>query len=303
LAVDNSGNVYVTGFSEGLDSTFDYATIKYDSLGNQLWVIRYDGPGNRGGGANSLLVDNSGNVYVTGVSYGSSTNFDYATIKYDSRGNELWVVHYNGPGDGEDVAKFLVHDGSGNIYVTGSSEGSGTGCYDYATIKYDSSGNQLWVARYDGGGSEDEVYSMAVDNSGNVYVTGQTGYRLPDSSWNCDYATVKYDSSGNQLWAARYNGPGNYWDGARSLAVDNSGNVYVTGLSTGSGTYFDYATIKYDSLGNQLWVTRYDGPGNHMDGARSIAVDNAGNVYVTGESDASITNSDYATIKYGPDGQ
>jgi len=87
------------------------------------------------------------------------------------------------------------------------------------------------------------------------------------------------------------------------LAVDNSGNVYVTGLSTGSGTYFDYATIKYDSLGNQLWVTRYDGPGNHMDGARSIAVDNAGNVYVTGESDASITNSDYATIKYGPDGQ
>ncbi|MCK4231962.1 SBBP repeat-containing protein, partial [candidate division WOR-3 bacterium] len=101
----------------------------------------------------------------------------------------------------------------------------------------------------------------------------------------------------------RYNGPGNGTDRAYSIAVDNSSNVYVTGCSKGSGTNMDYATVKYDSLGNELWVARYDAPGNGWDRPNSIAVDNSGNVYVTGFSKGSGTNMDYATIKYGPDGQ
>jgi len=101
-----------------------------------------------------------------------------------------------------------------------------------------------------------------------------------------------------QGWVARYNGPGNGWDAARAIALDNSGNIYVTGESWGSGTEYDYATVKYDSSGVEQWVARYNGPGNWWDNAYAIDLDNLGNVYVTGRSMGSGTYYDYATIKY-----
>ena len=98
---------------------------------------------------------------------------------------------------------------------------------------------------------------------------------------------------------ARYNGPANSEDFAHAIAVDAAGNVYVTGWSLGLGNHSDYATIKYDPDGNELWVARYNGPGNSTDVATAIALDAAGNVYVTGESFGGLgTREDYATIKY-----
>ncbi|MEO0135591.1 MAG: SBBP repeat-containing protein [candidate division WOR-3 bacterium] len=82
LFVDNNGNVYVTGYSQGSGTYYDYATLKYDANGNLLWIRRYDGPGNGYDYATALFVDNNGNVYVTGYSQGSGTYYDYATIKY-----------------------------------------------------------------------------------------------------------------------------------------------------------------------------------------------------------------------------
>ncbi|MCX6639150.1 MAG: SBBP repeat-containing protein [bacterium] len=303
ITTDNFGNVYVTGFSVGNGTSYDYATIKYDSNGNELWVARYNGPGNQNDQANFLALDNSGNVYVTGYSAQNGTNpynFDYATIKYDPSGNQLWAARYNGPGNSSDHAISFAVDSFGNVYVTGYSIGSEYS-YDYATIKYDTNGNQLWVARYYGPTNLDEAASsLALDSFGNVYVTGYEG------SWSIyDYATIKYDPDGNQLWVARYNGPGNQDDVANSLAVDGNGNVYVTGYSAQNGTppyYHDYATIKYDANGNQLWVARYDGPGNQHDEAASLVLDDNGNVYVTGFSRGSGTSYDYTTIKYNTNG-
>ena len=157
-----------------------------------------------------------------------------------------WVRRYNGPGDYVDWAYALATDGSGNVYVTGVSVGSGT-YEDYATIKYDpAAGNQLWVQRYNGPGySGNMAKAIAVDGSGNVYVTGQSNGYGTGYGTGYDYATIKYDPAGNQLWIQRYNGPGNYEDAASAIVVDSSGNVYVTG---GSCIYLiecDYATIKY----------------------------------------------------------
>jgi hypothetical protein len=295
IAGDNSGNVYVTGGSHGSGTDLDYGTIKYNSAGAQQWVARYNGPGNGWDRAAAIAVDSSANVYATGQSLGSGTGFDYATVKYDSAGQEQWVARYNGPGNGEDDAVAIASDSSGNVYVTGVSLGSGTGS-DYATIKYDSVGQEQWVARYNGpGNGHDDAEAIAVDSSGNVYVTG----RSLGSGGYFDYATVKYDSAGQEQWVARYNGPGNGHDDAEAIAVDSSGNVYVTGGSAGSDGLADYATVKYDSAGQEQWVARYNGPR-----AWAIALDGPGNVYVTGESEGDRhTGIDYATIKYSSGGE
>ncbi len=300
LALDSSGNVYVTGYSWGSETDFDYATIKHYPNGDTAWVRRYDGPGNNSDEGKAIAVDDSGNVCVTGYSYGSGTYSDYATIKYYPNGDTGWVRRYNGPGDSTDVAWATAIDGSGNIYVSGVSDSTGTGYegYDYGTIKYDSSGVQLWVKRYNGPGNYwDDAYAMAVDDFGNAYVTG---YSCGSGALG-DYATIKYYSNGDTAWVRRYNGPGDDDDEAWAIAVDDSGNVYVTGNSCGGGTYTDYATIMYDSSGREVWVAIYNGPGDLDDGANAIAVDGSGNVYVTGES-GTVYDCDYATIKYVQNG-
>ena len=209
--------------------------------------------------------------------------------------NTAWVRRYNGPGNYDDYCVAIAVDGTGNVYVTGQSAGSGTVTKDYATIKYNSAGDTLWVRRYNGpGNGADWANAIAVDGAGNVYVTGSS---FGSGTVN-DYATIKYNSAGDTLWVARYNGPGNDADVAYGLAMDGTGNVYVTGNSTGSGTGDDYATVKYNSAGVKQWVERYNGPGNGCDMANALAVDGTGNVYMTGWSTGSGTGADYTTIKY-----
>jgi len=235
------GNIYVTGYSTGSGTNYDYVTIKYNTNGKQVWAKRYNGPGNARDWAWAIAVDGSGNVYVAGQSEGSGTGYDYATIKYNTNGKLLWANRYNGPGNDEEDIGAIAVDGSGNVYVTGYSMGSGTG-YDYATIKYNTSGKQLWVQRYDGPAKgEDWASDVALDNLGNVYVTGV----CEGSATHTDYATIKYNANGKKLWVKKYNGLGNGEDTALAIAVDRSGNAYVTGDSLGSGTNYDYATIKY----------------------------------------------------------
>ena len=299
IAVDGSGNVYVTGSSTGIGTGPDYATVKYNSSGVQQWAARYNGPGNGFEMALSLTVDGSGNVFVTGSSAGNGTNYDYATIKYSSAGVQQWVSRYNGPANNVDIAYSVVVDGSGNVYIAGASSGSGTSS-DYAIIKYNSSGIQQWAARYNGpGNSDDEAFCITIDGSGNSYVTG---YSKGSGSSGLDYATIKYNPSGLVQWLQRYNGPGDSSDIASALTKDASGNIFVTGQSFGSTSNYDYATIKYNSTGVQQWIARYNGPGNNFDGANSIAADNSGNIYITGESRGVGTGSDYATIKYNSSG-
>jgi hypothetical protein len=306
IAVDASSNVYVTGdictaaYSDGVGywcGFSDYATIKYDPNGAQLWVARYNG-GFGTDGAAAIAVDQSANVYVTGWSYDAEGLPHYATLKYDSNGNAIWAARYNGPGNGPDYAVALRLDPSGNVYVTGASAGVGTSL-DYATIKYDSAGNQIWVARYDGPASGDDFpAALAIGASGNVYVTGRSG----GTGMSDDYATIAYDSTGNQLWLARYDGPAHGMDRATAIALDSNENVLVTGFSFGVGTGFDYATLQYDSNGNQMWAARYDGPAHSADEAMAIAVDAFGRVNVTGQSMGIGTDFDYATIQYSPQG-
>jgi hypothetical protein len=297
ITVDASRNVCVTGESMGSGTGYDLVTMKYRPDGDTAWVRRYNGPGNDSDFGFAIVVDGSDNVCVTGQIKGSGTGSDYATVKYYSDGDTAWLRSYNGPGNGTDYALAIAVDGSGNVYVTGQSTGSGTN-YDYATIKYTPEGDTAWVRRYNGpGNSLDNAQAIAVDDSGYVYVTG---YSVGDGTHN-DYATIKYHSNGDTAWVRRYHRVGQTQERPSAIAVDDSGNVYVTGNGEGA-TDYDYLTVKYYPDGDTAWLRRYDGPVNGSDYATAIAVDDSGYVYVAGSSEGTGTYHDYVTIKYDPAG-
>jgi len=139
----------------------------------------------------------------------------------------------------------------------------------------------------------DEANAFVVDDAGNVWVTGYS----QDTVNDFDYATVKYDPSGNEQWVARYDGPSHGYDEARAIIRDGAGNIFVTGSSTGDGTRGDYATVRYDAAGQFNWVLRYDGPVSRLDEPVALAIDPNG-LYVTGTSEGAGTGSDFATLRY-----
>lgn len=156
--------------------------------------------------------------------------------------------------------------------------------------------NIQWASRFTGtGNNTDKAEDIAIASNGDVYICGTTW-----SGTTFDYLTVKYNSAGVQQWSRTYNGGGNSIDEARALAVDANGNVYVTGASYFTAGNDDYVTIKYDAAGTQQWIKNYNGPAGTTDEAWDIALDNAGNVFVTGGSTGSGTGEDYATLKYDP---
>ena len=329
IAVDASGNVYVTGRSLGIGTNLDYATIKYNTTGIQQWALRYAGPANQVDIAKDITVDGSGNVYVTGLCDGNTVSGTaYATIKYNSAGSQQWLARYDGSSSAPEDANSLALDGNGNIYVTGRSSGILTIKYDNAgqlqwtrngggsngqkvlvdaadnivvtgwgskTLKYNSSGDLIWETTYPGNATFED---MVLDQAGNVYITGYSR----ENGTSDDYRTVKYDVNGVQQWSARFNGSLNSIDLARSVALDASGNVYVTGhCSVNDGSRngsVNYGTIKYDNSGVQQWAALYDGPDKQSSDAFVVATDPAGNVYVSGQSAAKLSSFDFLTVKY-----
>jgi YD repeat-containing protein len=285
LGVDAQGNVYVTGTNN--DSRM--VTVKYDSAGHQKWAKLY---GSRAL-CDDLALDQDGNVIICGGDTRAST--DCVLIKYRPNGDTAWTRFYDWAGYDDDLDA-LAATSNGEICAVGFCSDTSPGG-NILALKYDSAGNWQWATSYDGPQhGADWPTAVAVDGAGNSYVAAvsDNGYGT-----TTDYLTIKYDSLGETLWTRRYDGPAHDWDQARAVAVNDGGRIYITGYSTGQGADYDYATIAYSSAGDTLWTRRYNGPANGQDEARAIAVDDRGQVCVTGSSYGGLsTHFDCATVMY-----
>jgi hypothetical protein len=279
------------------------------------WVRRAGGTG--ADAASRITVDASSNIYVTGIfrdtaTFGTTTlisagNTDIFIAKYNASGGLLWAKRAGGADI--DAAKNIEVDSNGNSYITGEFQGSSTfgsttltstGSYDCFIAKYDATGNVLW-AKQSGGAGLEMGRGIAVDGSGNCYLTGYFdgtatfGNTTFTSSGSYDAFIAKYDATGNFQWAARAGSSGE--DFGRNIGLDGSGNSYITGTfkdlaSFGSTTLTssgaeDIFVAKYDAFGNVLWAK--SAGGTNKDAANGIAVDGSGNSSVAGEFQGSAT--------------
>ncbi|HEV8539148.1 MAG TPA: SBBP repeat-containing protein [Bacteroidota bacterium] len=297
LVVSDNEEVYVAGYSYSRSSAYDFVIIKYDSSGAQKWVASYNGTGNGSDLASAIATDEADNTYVTGLSDGGGTGYDFATVKYDAGGAIRWAARYNGPANLDDRAVDVTVDGARSVYVTGWSAGEDH-IDEIVIVKYDSNGEQRWAERFHAPDHEgDRAQAIVLDASRNVYVTGtsfHSGFR------DVDYVTMSYDSDGQVRWVRYYDGPARGDDEPAALAIDGQANVYVAGKSAADDLSTDIVSLKYDSGGVLRWEQRYRGIGRSNDEPVSIKVDVQGNVYVAGTS-AQNEWSIMTVIKYAQD--
>ncbi len=217
-------------------------------------------------------------------------------------------------GADSDIGTSISVDNTGNVYATGSFNGTvnfdNTGGTDNKTsngdtdifiTKYNNDGSYGWTRTF-GGTGYDSGNSISVDSAGNVYVTGCFSHTVNfDSTGGTDNKTskgsneifiTKYNSNGSYGWTKTFGGTSD--DRGRGISIDSEGNIYVTGSFNGTvnfdstgGTdsktskgYDDIFITKYNSDGGYGWTRTFGGTG--YDRGRNISVDSVGNVYVTG---------------------
>ena len=298
LALDDQGNIYLTGNSMEGNSGFtppDLLVLKINPDGIQRWAYHYDGFQEYDEGID-MLVDGLGNVYVVGHSNDTQSKPDMVIIKLDSLGNEVWVDRYAGASGSNDLPVGLALSADeGSLYVTGLSNESGS--TDILVLKYDRNGLRQWTRVYDNPQQTgDEPDAIAVSMDGNVHVAGTIGGSLFDTERN--FVLLQYDAAGNLNWVADYNGPGDSWDDLNAMTLDVQGNVYVTGQSNGNGSGPDFATLRFNAVGQMEWEQRFSSTGEKSDQAMDIAVDGQGNVYVVGTVNIDSVGSAIAILKY-----
>jgi hypothetical protein len=268
VSSDGSGNVYVSGYTDGSFpsytnlGSYDAFVAKYDTSGNPVWVKQFSTSSHDY--AEGISSDSNGNVYVSGKTFGSFlgyTNlglYDAFVAKYDGNGNQLWLRQFGTSGDDEITG--ISSDSSDNVYVTGSTKGglpgySNLGSYDAFVAKYDGNGNQLWLRQF-GTSGNDEITGISRDIDNNVYVTGYTTGSLPGNinAGGSDAFVAKYNANGTLNWVRQFGTSAA--DSANGIRIDSSGNVYVTGDTSGG------LPGNSNSGGSDAFVVGFDSDGN-----------------------------------------
>lgn len=250
LEVDGQGSVFITAktANQFFDEFFynDFITVKLDTAGIEEWRQYYSASNTSDDIPIGLEIDQQGNVIIGGNSFEGDD--DYVTIKYTPIGVQEWIRTYESPSASEDIAMSMAVDSEDNIIITGYSWRDSE-AFNYLTVKYDSSGNKLWVSEYIGEGNKrDFAHAVALDAQDDIYVTGSSREgTLGDAAAH----TVRYNPNGDQVWAISYCDTASSSNFGHAIAVDPENNVYVGIHSFGNNSGWDYVTVKYrqDILG------------------------------------------------------
>ncbi|MCB0728666.1 MAG: SBBP repeat-containing protein [Ignavibacteriae bacterium] len=293
-AVDKFGNLIVAGRSDSTSE--DYIILKYSNSGNLLWSKRYAGAANSTDKIRDMVLDDSGNIYVTGISYEgiSLGGQNWLTIKYNSNGELVWKQSLNWTGNRSDVPASIALDKNNNVYVTGYGYVGPAPLLkeDLVVAKYNIKGNLEWTRSHSSPTAYSaHGFSVVTDSSNYVYVSGYSYDSI---------ITIKYSESGNTMWERTFfNIQVNYVVPLFSK-IDNQNNIIVIGYYT-VASQENFVTLKYDNNGNLLWSRIFDSPIGAQDNAKALIVDDSSNIYVAGSS---FTNFyfDVLLIKYAPNG-
>jgi|GEM_PF-852885 len=275
IARDKYGNVYVTGYSQRRDGSYDLLVLKYGRDGRRRFAKRLNNGGVRYDAGHAIAVRGS-SLFVAGVSERPRRRLDIVLLRYSLGGSRKWVRYYDDSRHrSESVAAIALT--SSAVYLCGSGKFTDSRPGDALLLKYGYDGRRKWVRYTAGNGGGDDIWTdVAVDRKAQVHVTGACVRRGSEE----DIVTRLYSSSGRRLWQRILQTAGS--DVGTALAVDSSRRTYVCGWST-PGEDSDAILVKYGTGGATLWETTYPDAGTYL-GENDDGVDWANDVAVFGDN-------------------
>jgi hypothetical protein len=331
LMLDKEGNIYATLVKYLQDDDFEFIEsiiLKYNSDGNLLWSdvlwsdehTRWDKDWAMGSNAfwpYSVTIDSLSNIYVSGPSVSENDNNyhdEHFTVKYDSAGSKQWLHKYK-PSGFWTVLRDVYVDRAGNVYYAGAISYESYQDDDLGVIKITSEGAVEWENSYESDYVDDWAEAVAVDDSGNVYVVGNSGNNFmrlnncKDGFYEADVLLIAYSPSGQMKWTRKFSENESSWDYGANILIGSDGMIYVMGYTANECDVNYLLLLKYDHEGNLLKRTKYRcGDINlpffiHLDYTHkpSLITDNKNNIYAQwGNGHQTIKFSESRILNPGP---
>lgn len=318
ITITSMDQTVMTGYTYGtLDSSsggVDMLLVKTTATGDKIWEKQFGTSADDY--AYGVTTDASGDIYVTGHTYGSfegtiTGTKDFVLLKFDSSGDQIWARQLGNDEDGSFSAAYGTYgidvktDEAGNIYGAGFTSGTLTGNtsrgkFDLFVVKYDPAGNRAWVTQL-GSAGDDYIRSLQVTAAGDIYLTGYTNAGLDGQSHAglTDIFLIKLNTGGTLEWTRQVGTDGN--DYGNDIAVDHSGDIYLTGQTNGAlgsenlgGS--DFVMMKYDASGDLSWAKQLGTTSNEV--ARAITIDESSDVYIAGYTYGELDGNSNTDLVY-----